>query len=112
MSGDESGYLILRLTQTSLGEDRYRVEIATEGDGKPRLTASSDFTFKMEAGDQRSAVDELVAQIKDIRTAVAHYPVEEHVTRIRNILGKQTFETQKIVSKARLNAGRKQGDVR
>jgi len=40
------------LTQISEGEDRYRVEIALEGDGLPRQTAVSEFDFPLSAQDR------------------------------------------------------------
>ena len=42
----------LRLTQSTEGEDKYRVEIALEGDGLPRQTATSRFDFKLTDQDQ------------------------------------------------------------
>lgn len=42
----------LRLTQTSLGEDRYRVEIALERKDKPRRIATCEFSFKLTPQDQ------------------------------------------------------------
>lgn len=42
----------LRLTQNTEGEDKYRVEIALEGDGFPRQTVSADFEFKLTPTDQ------------------------------------------------------------
>lgn len=40
------------MTQISEGEDRYRVEIALEGDGLPRQTAVSEFDFALSAQDR------------------------------------------------------------
>ena len=42
----------LRLTQSSEGPNRYRVEIALEGDCLPRQTAVSQFDFNLTATDQ------------------------------------------------------------
>lgn len=42
----------LRLTQTSEGQDTYRIEIALEGDGLPRQTVTTRFDFKLTAQDQ------------------------------------------------------------
>jgi tetratricopeptide (TPR) repeat protein len=42
----------LRLTQSDAGSDRYRVEIAWEGDG-PRQTATAEFGFQMTDQDRR-----------------------------------------------------------
>jgi hypothetical protein len=52
MSSKESGSQTLRLTQTALGEDRYRVEIALEGNSTPRRIGTSEFSFKLTAQDQ------------------------------------------------------------
>lgn len=52
MSSKESGNQTLRLTQTALGEDQYRVEIALEGDSTPRRIGASKFSFKLTAQDQ------------------------------------------------------------
>ncbi len=50
-SHGESSGRILRLTQTSLGESEYRVEIALEG-GALRQIASSEFSFRLTPQDQ------------------------------------------------------------
>ena len=50
-SHGESSGRILRLTQTSLGENEYRVEIALEG-GALRQIASSEFSFRLTPQDQ------------------------------------------------------------
>ena len=42
----------LRFTQISEGEDRYRVEIALEGDGLARQTAESEFAFVLSDQDR------------------------------------------------------------
>ena len=39
--------LTLRLTQTTEGQDRYRVEVALKGDSFPLRTASAEFEFKL-----------------------------------------------------------------
>ena len=44
--------LTLRLTQTTVGQDKYRVEVALEGDGLPRQAATAQFDFKLSAQDQ------------------------------------------------------------
>lgn len=43
--------LTLRLTQFSEAEDKFRVEVALEGDGQPRQTATSRFDFKLTPQD-------------------------------------------------------------
>lgn len=43
--------LTLRLTQFTEAEDKYRVEVALEGDGLPRQTATSRFDFKLTPQD-------------------------------------------------------------
>jgi hypothetical protein len=42
----------LRLTQTSLGQDEYQVEVALEGDGLPRQTATTRFSFALSLQEQ------------------------------------------------------------
>jgi hypothetical protein len=44
--------LTLRLTQTTVEQAKYRVEIALEGDGLPRQAATAQFDFKLSAQDQ------------------------------------------------------------
>ena len=44
--------LILRLTQSSEGPDRHRIEIALEGDGRARQTAVSAFSFALTPQDR------------------------------------------------------------
>jgi len=44
--------LTLRLTQTTVEQDQYRVEVALEGDGLPRQAATAQFDFKLSAQDQ------------------------------------------------------------
>src|SRR5665648_89275 len=44
--------LILRLTQTSESQGKYRVEITLEGDGLPRQTITISFAFKLTDQDQ------------------------------------------------------------
>ena len=42
----------LRLTQTTEGQDKYRVEVALEGDGLPRQTATAPVQFVLTAQEQ------------------------------------------------------------
>ncbi|HYV27669.1 MAG TPA: transposase [Candidatus Eisenbacteria bacterium] len=42
--------ILLRLTQSSVGVDRYRIEVALEGDGFSRLTATSEFNIGAQIG--------------------------------------------------------------
>jgi hypothetical protein len=42
----------LRRTQSSTGPDQYRVEIACEGEGLPRQTATAPLTFRLSAQEQ------------------------------------------------------------
>jgi tetratricopeptide (TPR) repeat protein len=44
----------LRLTQTTLGEDRHLVEVALEGDGLARQTATVELPFRFAEEDQRA----------------------------------------------------------
>ena len=43
---------LLRLTQNAEGDDAYRVELALEGDGVARQTASSRFSFQLTDQDE------------------------------------------------------------
>jgi len=43
--------LTLRLTQFTEAQNQYRVEVALEGDGQPRQTATSRFDFKLSPQD-------------------------------------------------------------
>lgn len=42
----------LRLTQTTEDQDKYRVEVALEGEGLPRQTATARVDFKLTAQEQ------------------------------------------------------------
>ena len=42
---------LLRITQTAIGEDRYRADLRLEGDGAP-LVATAEFDFKLSAQDE------------------------------------------------------------
>jgi len=44
--------LTLRLTQTTEGQDKYRVQVALEGDGLPRQTATAPVQFALTAQEQ------------------------------------------------------------
>jgi hypothetical protein len=44
--------LTLRITQTTMGQDRYRADVALEGDEPDRPTATSEFEFRLAAEDQ------------------------------------------------------------
>jgi hypothetical protein len=45
---------ILRITQTDRGQNQYRVELAVEGDGRPRYTATSHFQFALSPQQQEN----------------------------------------------------------
>jgi hypothetical protein len=49
---DPHVYHLIRLTQSTLGEERFRVEVAVEGDGQPRRTAVADFDFPITPQDR------------------------------------------------------------
>ena len=44
--------ITLRLTQSSVGPDEYRVEVALEGNGLPRQTATARFAFALSDQDR------------------------------------------------------------
>jgi hypothetical protein len=43
---------VLRLTQSRIGGDRYRVEFAVEAEGRRRQTAVSEFSFDLSEQEQ------------------------------------------------------------
>lgn len=61
----------LRLTQSSVGQDRYRVEAALESD-KPRQTATAEFAFDFTAQDR----EDLRWYLEDYLLHAAHEPAE------------------------------------
>lgn len=77
------------------------------------IRASGWEDARLEAEAQADAVDELVGQIEKIKEWAANADTGNWSgpNALADILKSQTFETQKIVSKARLNAGRNEGDV-
>ena len=51
----------LRITQTTTGQYRFRAEVALEGDGSTRPTATSDFEFRLAAEGQAPHDSRMVA---------------------------------------------------
>jgi tetratricopeptide (TPR) repeat protein len=80
----------LRLTQTDLPDDRFRVEVALEGDGQPRLASTVEFAFRLTEQEQR-----------DVRWYLEDYlqhpldPAPTIASRIEtrmNALGRELYE--------------------
>jgi len=92
VSDGESSGRILRLTQTSLGESKYRVEIALEGDD-PRRIASSELSFKLAPQDQediRWYLEDYLVSPKD--------PGQEIAARIEKRMAEIGIELFKEIS--------------
>jgi hypothetical protein len=82
--------LTLRLTQSSIGPDQYRAELALEGDGPARQTATADFTFQLTAQDQ----EDLRWYLEDY-LQTPHDPAPTIAARIEAqmvALGRQLFQ--------------------
>lgn len=80
----------LRLTQSTVGEDEYSVEVALEGGGLPRQTATSRFNFDLTAQDQedmRWYLEDFLDYQQDPTPKIAAR-IEEHMDEI----GTKLFE--------------------
>ena len=76
--------LILRFTQTTEGQDKYHIEIAFEGDGLPRQTATAHFDFKLTSRDQeelRWYLEDFVQYPQDPAPQIAKR-IENRITEI------------------------------
>jgi len=85
----------LRLTQTSEGQDIYRVEIALEGDGLPRQTATTRFDFKLTAQDQedlRWYLEDFLQYPQDPAPRIAAR-IEKRISEIGMELFKALFQS-------------------
>lgn len=80
----------LRLTQNAVGENRYQIEVALEGDGQARQIAKPTFDFKMSAQDQ----EDLRWYLEDY----LQYPLDPNATIAKRIelrmaeIGKDLFK--------------------
>ncbi len=84
----------LRLTQTTEG-DKYRVEIAFEGDGLPRQTATAHFDFKLTAQDHedlRWYLEDFLQYPHDPAPKIAER-IERRITEIGVQLFKALFQS-------------------
>ncbi|MGH7599283.1 MAG: CHAT domain-containing protein [bacterium] len=76
--------LTLRLTQFTEAEDKYRVEVALEGDGVPRQTATSPLNFKLtpqEQEDLRWYLEDFLEQPYEAEQKIAAR-IEKHMAEI------------------------------
>src|SRR3954468_14761902 len=83
----------LRITQSTAGEDRYRVVLEFEGDGGPRQTATAEFAFRMTEQDQadlRWYLEDFLQYPQDPAPAVAER-VEQRMVEIGTELFRSVF---------------------
>ncbi len=86
---------LLRLTQIRLTDDRYRAEVALEGDGLPRQTAASEFTFTLPDQDQRDLrwyLEDYLSQPLDPAPTIAHR-IEARLIELGTDLFKAVFRS-------------------
>lgn len=84
-----------RLTQTSEDQDNYHVEIALEGDGLPRQTATSSFAFKLTSQDQENLrwyLEDFLQYPHDPAPKIAAL-IEKRITEIGVDLFKALFQS-------------------
>jgi hypothetical protein len=82
--------LTLRLTQFTEAEDKYRVEVALEGDRLPRQTATSRFEFKLSPQDHedlRWYLEDFLEQPYEAEQKIAAR-IEKRMSEV----GKGTFQ--------------------
>jgi hypothetical protein len=87
--------LILRFTQTTEGQDKFRIEIAFEGDGLPRQTATALFDFKFTSQDQeelRWYLEDFLQYPQDPAPKIAKR-IEKRITEIGVQLFKALFQS-------------------
>lgn len=85
----------LRLTQSAEGEDKYRVEVALEGSGLPRQTATSRFDFKLTDQDQediRWYLEDFLQYPQDPAPKIAAR-IEERMAEIGTKLFRALFQS-------------------
>jgi tetratricopeptide (TPR) repeat protein len=85
----------LRLTQFTVGEDEYSIEIALEGGGLPRQTATSHFDFKLTDQDRediRWYLEDFLQYPHDPAPNIAAR-IEEHMDEIGTELFKSLFQS-------------------
>ncbi len=86
---------LLRLTQTRLTDDRYRAEVALEGDGLPRQIATSEFDFTLPDQDQRDVrwyLEDYLSQPLDPAPTIAHR-IEARLIELGTDLFKAVFRS-------------------
>jgi len=87
----------LRLTQSSVSSDRFRVEAALEGDGAPRQAATAEFDFRVSEQDRedlRWYLEDYLQHVADPAPKIAAR-VEGRIAEIGESLFKALFESNK-----------------
>ena len=64
--------LTLRLTQTTIDVDQYRIDVALEGDGRPRQTASTELVFRLSPQEQEVLRDKQAYKMLSKWTSARH----------------------------------------
>jgi tetratricopeptide (TPR) repeat protein len=85
----------LRLTQFTEDKDKYRIEIALEGGGLPRQTATSHYNFKFTDQDQENLrwyLEDFLQYPHDPAPEIAAR-IEEHMAQIGTELFKALFQS-------------------
>jgi tetratricopeptide (TPR) repeat protein len=85
----------LRLTQFTEDKDKYRIEIALEGGGLPRQTATSHYNFKLTDQDQENIrwyLEDFLQYPHDPAPKIAAR-IEEHMAQIGTELFKALFQS-------------------
>jgi tetratricopeptide (TPR) repeat protein len=99
----------LRLTQSSVSPDRFRVEAALEGDETPRQVATSEFDFRLSDQDRedlRWYLEDYLQHAADPAPRIAAR-IERRIAEIGDALFKAAFESSKTAERlwARLQPG-------
>lgn len=87
--------LKLRITQSAESENRYRVEVALEGDNQPRQTATASFDFQMAEQDQENLrwyLEDYLQYPHDPAPTIAAR-IEEHIAEVGAQLFKDVFQS-------------------
>lgn len=104
----------LRLTQATEAPDRYRVEVALEGEGLPRQTATNSFTFQLTPQDQedlRWYLEDYLQNPHDPGPRIAAR-IERRLTEIGVALFKAVFQANDDARDLWANLRRQLNDTR
>lgn len=91
---------VIRLTQTTVGTNQYRVEIAIEGDGQPRSIAISEFQFGLsfqEQGDIRWYLEDFLQYDLKLE-ADRGAKIEQKIVEIGKELFEKVFDSNRDAS--------------